>query len=271
MTMLIHNPAYPLRRFTQLRAWCALMLAMFLSPKILPAQASSEATRLFAEANQAYEQGRFDDAVRSGEQIAQYGIHNAAVYYNLGNAYFKQNRLGKAILFYEKARRLDPGDRDTNENLAFVNALRIDRIEESEPPFWFALLSRIHNLWPLDTQLWALALLWVLANIGLGLRLTRRETLLRRAGTTVAIAALLLLIPGALSATVRIHDFSQQEGVIVADKADVLSGPAEGNAVLASVHEGLKVEIRSEASGWLQVILPNGLNGWVPQAALGRI
>jgi SH3-like domain-containing protein len=59
--------------------------------------------------------------------------------------------------------------------------------------------------------------------------------------------------------------------VIVADKVDVLSGPAAGNAVLASIHEGLKVEIRSEASGWLQVVLPNGWNGWLPQSAVEHI
>jgi tetratricopeptide (TPR) repeat protein len=271
MLMIRTGNALPIRWFRFLRILCMGISALLWAAGVASAQGAAEGARLFAAANQAYEQGNFAEAARLGEQMVQYGIHNAGVYYNLGNAYFKMNRLGKAILCYEKARRLDPGDRDINENLAFVNAMRLDRIEEPEQPFWLSMLAKIHSLWPLDTQLIVLALLWCLVNAGFALRLLRREEILRKAGLYMAMAALLLLIPGILSAVLRIQEFSHEEAIIVAEKADVLSGPAQGNAVLASIHEGLKVEIRAEASDWVQVVLPNGWNGWVPRAAVERI
>lgn len=245
-----------------------VLAAVLLCASRVAAQGGTELSRLFAEANRAYKQSQYEEAARKYEQIIQYGIHNAAVYYNLGNARFKLNHLGQAILNYEKARRLDPGDADIAENLAFSSAMRVDKVDEPETPLWMVMLSMLHNLIRLKSQLAALIVLWLLANAGFALRFVRRDELSRRVAAYVMAGALLLLLPTALSAGVKIRQQSQWEGVVVTEKADLLSGPGEGNPVLVSVHEGLKVEIRSEVSGWYQVVLPNGWNGWVRRSAL---
>lgn len=255
------------------RNWRALIaLALLASvPISVRAQDGGETTRLFNEANRAYEKSDYESAAHSYEQIVQSGIHNAVVYYNLGNTYFKLNQLGRAILFYERARRLAPGDADTAENLAFVSNLRVDQIEKPENPFWLTMLVKLHNLIGLENQIMLCVMLWILANGGLMLRILRHDRVSRQLSGIVMIGTLLVLIPTLLSVGIKLHQRSQSEGVVLAEKVDLLSGPGEDNPVLVSIHEGLKVEIRNATSEWFQIVLPNGWNGWVPRSSLEPI
>ncbi|HCP99202.1 MAG TPA: hypothetical protein DIT99_00205, partial [Candidatus Latescibacteria bacterium] len=92
-----------------------------------------QAVELYRQGNLLYEQDRFAEAGRTYERIVQRGIQNGYVYFNLGNAYFKQQRIGQAILAYERASRLIPRDDDVKTNLSVVNLKTLDQIATETP------------------------------------------------------------------------------------------------------------------------------------------
>lgn len=236
-----------------------------------PADAASP-EELFARGNEQYAKGDYAGAVGSYEAILAAGIENSAVFYNLGNACFRSNALGRAILYYEKALKLDPSDADARENLRFARQRIRDRIPEEEPPFLVALLVRIRDSLRLEqvTRIY-LALHWgamILASVWI-------LSAGRRAGVVCGIAsvvvfALALGAGGWMLAQGRARG-AQEAAIVLAEKADVLSGPGSENTLLASVHEGTRVRMHNRRGGWIQVTLPDGRAGWVQEAALASI
>jgi len=102
-----------------------------------------QAVELYRQGNLLYEQDRFAEAGRTYERIVQRGIQNGYVYFNLGNAYFKQQRIGQAILAYERASRLIPRDDDVKTNLSVVNLKTLDQIATETPWFGQRLLDAV--------------------------------------------------------------------------------------------------------------------------------
>ncbi len=231
------------------------------------------AESLFLEANSSYENGEFAKAEEIYKRILPYGIENPLVYYNLGNACFKQNKIGEAILYYEKALKLSPNDREIQDNLSYANSLAYDKIEiaEASPPI--RLLKRLHHFFSLDTQLIILIVLFYFLSLsGVHFYLKRRsgkETDFSRISISLLVFIFLLFL---LSAAIKIHRAEYvRYGIVLIEKVDVLSGPGETNAILFPMHEGLKVEIREERGEWYQISLPNGLNGWIRKEQIGVV
>ena len=122
-------------------------LALFLLLPLFKANADVEsASMLFKKGNQSYEEGRFEQAIEEYEKILDLGIKNFKVFYNLGNAYFRQNQLGRAILNYRRALALQPRDEDTKANLSFVKLFTLDKIEEQKINPWSNMLHWFLNL-----------------------------------------------------------------------------------------------------------------------------
>ena len=226
---------------------------------------------LFERGNAAYESSRYGDAVNAYEMVLKYDIHDARVEYNLGNAYFRLGELGRAILHYERAHRLRPIDPDIRANLELARSRRIDRVEPEEVAAvvgWTRTLQ--DRLGPDRQALVFLVLLWVIAGL-----VTWAS--IRLAGWSAwqgwTLAALLLAASlVALSWGVTWQRLEgERVAVVLAASVEVLAGPGENNASLFTVHEGLTLTVRSERPDWVQVSLPNGLNGWIPRAAIGLV
>ncbi len=230
------------------------------------------ASELLASGNAHYERGDFERAAEDYQRILDYGVENEIVHYNLGNAHFKGGRLGEAILSYERALRLDPRDREASDNLAYAVSLTVDRVQMPEPSFPRRALS-----WLIDTTspredawlvlvaaflLGATGTAWILAPS----RAPRRAPLYLG-----AVLLAMAMWSGGNLALAEWRGASSRQAVILAEKVDVLSGPSGGNISLFTVHEGLRVQIRNVREGWAQILLPNGLNGWVPAASLGIV
>ena len=244
-------------------AGAALLLAFALS------SSGASAPDVFAAANARYQAGDFAGAEGLYRALVEGGVESGAVYYNLGNACFKQRKLGEAVYFWERARRRLPQDPELRDNLALANLLAVDRIEVPEDPLPVRLVSAAAR-WLTLEQEGAVALgLWSAATVLRGLRALvpspRARTAL--AGSSAAAAALLVLV--AASMAWKYYDARhRREGVVVAEKVDIRSGPGPANPVVFTIHEGIVVRVRAEASGWYQVTLPNGWTGW---AAKGEV
>ena len=229
------------------------------------------AEELMTSAGRHYENGDYAAAARAYRRILDYGIQNEVVHYNLGNAQFKLGHLGEAIRSYERALLLDPRDQEAAGNLAYAVSLTVDAIAVPERPFPVrAWLWAVHSTTPREDAALLLLAVYLLGATSAGAILLRRRS--RRPFLYVA-GALILMVgwSGGVLAWKEAERRGAGQAVILTEKVDALSGPAIDYTPLFTVHEGLRVRVTNRRSGWVQILLPNGLNGWVPAHRLGMV
>ena len=248
-------------------AAAAALLLLLLPGAALRAQ-DSYPDSLWNAGTAAYSDGRWDDALQAWSGIESLGVESADLYYNLGNAYFKTSDYAHAILFYERALKLDPSSADIKHNLQYAQEFIQDNIE-TVPEFflaqWFHNLSR---LFPRD--IWAVLFLVLLAAaLGLSLLFALGGTPARRkAGFFGGIAALLLCALCFSFARVQYNQYiNATDAIITRAVTSVKSSPDSGSAKdLFVLHAGSKVRILDSVGEWMNVELPDGRQGWLPEA-----
>jgi tetratricopeptide (TPR) repeat protein len=255
----------------------ALLLApLAASPSASPAPSAPDTDNRgarFQKANELYAANSYDSALARYEKILGAGTKNDALYYNMGNCYYRLMKPGLARLYYEKAAALSPGDPDIEANINIVTSIIVDRPTadgSAESDFLASVLYGIHTLLPLNVQLIAVCgLLFLLSLIASAMLLKRGLTRLWLAYGAV-LCALLIVVAGA-SAGYKIYALeSKRYAVILAPSVDAKNQPG-GNQTLFTAHEGTKLRISKTVGGWNLVSLPNGASGWVPEEALGKI
>ncbi len=227
--------------------------------------ASADARAMVDQGVQAFSAGRYDEAEKAWRQAWDGGLRNAGLACNLGDAAFRQQRLGPAVLWYQRALWLDPGHDDARHNLEFTRQFLADKVPPPPPSFlgaaWDWIVARIG----VNAAGWLLLVLFAGTCAAALSFLRLREGPHRfRAGVVLAVLAGLTLAWAAVFAGLVWREDSTREAVVLGAAVDVRSGPSTGNPVLFTVHEGLTVEVAADARGWYQVVLPNGWNGWVP-------
>ena len=229
------------------------------------AQESGGAQRLFDEGNILYQQEDYSTALEKYSQIEDMGLVSPALYFNMGNSYYKLDQVGRAVLYYERALRLDPKDDDVLANLEIANQATVDKIT---PPPEFALASWLRwalYLFPVSTLLRTLALLYlalgVVAFTLIALRESRFLAPLRKAGL---VGLVLLLLVSALFLVQWGDSRNRVEAVVIAEELPAMNAPGNGGVELFSIHEGTKVRIDDRSNGWVEIVLLDGKIGWVP-------
>ncbi len=226
---------------------------------------------LFEKANSAYEAGRYEEAAAGYETILGYGLKDPRVLYNLGNAFFKMGRLGPAILNYERASRFDPSDREIRDNLEFALGRIRDRVREPETPYPVqAIQDTLDTVSSGAMSGIFLAVYLLTSTLGGVLTLARRGTRRRAAAYAFACAGLMLLV-ASLGLAYKIREDTARHAIVMQDRVDVRSGPADDNTVLFTVHEGTRLDVRNRLDGWCQVSLPNAWSGWIPAASVEQV
>lgn len=215
---------------------------------------------------QAYTDGKFSDASAAWTSIEESGQKSAKLYYNLGNAWFKQGNYPKAILNYERALRLDPSYSDARYNLEFTSNFVQDKIEPV-PEFILKSVAR-KVCYVMGSNAWAVIFLVLLAAalmMGL-LFLLGASVGKRRAGFYCGIV-LLLLSAGALSFSIwqKSDSVKTDTAIVMSPVSSVKSSPSSGSSKdLFVIHEGTKVTILDEVGTWRNISLADGRQGWIP-------
>ncbi len=229
----------------------------------------------FARAEALYQEQRYDEAAGVYESMRALGIEDAALDYNLGNAYFKAGRLGLSVLSYERALVLAPSDEDVRTNLLYANELVADAVEEAPLPLAVRWAVDVYRSLQPNFLAILLSIAFVLGGVALTLVLydAWRQPQWGRSSAVVALvicATLALASGGALASKVNAAA-NRVEAIVLTENAYVRSGPGDANPRLAEIHEGLKVRVISEREGWYQVTLANGLTGWLRAAEIETI
>jgi tetratricopeptide (TPR) repeat protein len=237
----------------------------------LGAQDPSALKAVFDSANTAYAAGQYAEAQAGYEQIVKTHLHFESEF-NLGNAFFKQGQLGRSILHYERAKRLNPTNADLESNLILANARVIDRIESLPTAGIEDLWERI--LSPGRFPLWFRLMIgfWTLGFATLAWRFWQTSIGTRRIAGTVGSSLLIigiLCIAMAYGSSKRLN--GSQEAIVLVDKANVLSEPSAAANTLFVLHEGTKVRILQQVDGQMEVAIANGNIGWLSASSLEEI
>lgn len=232
--------------------------------------AGNLATELFDQANKFYEKTEYDSAIASYEKILSMGSHDAKVYYNLGNAYFRKKELGQAILNFKKAQYLDPSDKDIAANLQFAQTATVDKIVPRETGFFTKVILSLHNAMDVSTQsVLFLILLFVLSGLLILHFMVSEETKGLTRGLMVSFFVVFVLL--SLSFGVKIYqENTSQQAVVLVEKVNAMNEP-DGSQVLFSVHEGTEFKLFRKVGNWYFATLENGMAGWVNENELGLV
>ncbi|MDY6832282.1 MAG: tetratricopeptide repeat protein [Thermodesulfobacteriota bacterium] len=227
---------------------------------------AQENARIFIDGVKAYKNGEYATAVDCFTAIAESGIRNGSLYYNLANACFRAGDIGRAILWYEKARKLMPNDPDLAFNLAYAKS----HVKDKQPDrssvlraifFWRYMLSH-------DTLIWMAV---VLNGLFFTALFVKRILKKKVPGLLTGVLFSLLVI---CATTVGFNFYAEQafpEGVILPETVSVRSGVDDLSTELFVLHAGSRVDIQKRRQGYVRIRFGKDKTGWVKQEAVGVI
>jgi tetratricopeptide (TPR) repeat protein len=224
--------------------------------------ATAAPTDCFARGNAVYEAGDFAQAVILYDSAAQQSAR-AGVFYNRGNAYFKLNRVGRAIADYTRAYALAPQDKDVRYNLAFARQYRPDKTLTIENPL-VKLSTGLLRLLDHATLRVLAGVLFLLALGSAALLLVRGQRWFGWAAIVLGVLFLYCFVAGLSWSGV----VSSDRAVVVAMELTLRSGPGGEYKEIAVVHDGLEVTVRERRPGYVLVQIPGGEGGWAEAAAV---
>lgn len=244
----------------------AVILTVMVMSMVGMAQESSQMCKTWLQdANAAYNAASYEQALLIYGKIEEAGMESAALYYNIGNTYYKMKEYPKAILYYEKALKLDPADEDIRTNLEIANLAIVDKITPIPQSFIARWWNGLKSMLSADGWAWMSVVAFAMVLLCLFLFLMSRRTGWRKAGFFVGILMLLFLAVSVLFAVERQRDLKQKnEAIIMTPTVTAKSSPSMTSVDLFVLHEGTKVRILDTASDWMKIKIADGTVGWLP-------
>ena len=249
-----------------------VMIALLALPVAASAQ-DAYVDSLWNAANAAYVDGRWADAAAGYEMISGMGLESASLYCNTGDAYFKDGNIPMAILYYERALKVDPSYEDARYNLELLGAMIQDRIE---PVPEFVLKAWARDIcYVMDSDAWAaLFIVFLALTLGLVLLFLLAPTAAgRRTGFFTGIVTLLLAVLALSFSVWQKKDYNDEhDAIVMRPVTSVKSSPAAGASTdLFILHEGTKVRVIDSVGSWDNIELADGRQGWLPASDIERI
>lgn len=220
----------------------------------------------------AYAKGRYQEARDSYQKLINAGNASAALYFNMGNACFKTDDIPSAILYYEKARVLSPGDEDINFNIRYANQKTTDRIEDA-PEFF---LFKWWRGFILSISLSALAILSiisvVLASLTLIWYLFTQSVNIKKASFYAAFALFFVGVVFIFMANRQSAYFAgHKQAIVFGSSVSVKSTPGDGGKTLFLIHAGTKVNLTGTSGKQIKISLANASTGWIAASDVKEI
>ena len=223
-----------------------------------------------AEADALYEKEQYMEAAEAYESVLKNEGVAAEVYYNLGNCYYKQDEIPLAVLNYERAFLLDPGDADIRANLALARGKTIDKVVPPSEMFFVTWWRDLTNCMSINAWTITGIVAFILMLVGITVYAFMSQLILRKIGVYGAMVMLVILLIANLAALSQHADLTHRDtAIIMAPAVTVKSSPSETSTDLFLIHEGSKVEILDGSmKDWLEVKFEEGKQGWLPATTL---
>ncbi len=236
-----------------------LIIAVFSVPIF-----AKEAQNLFRQANQLYQQGKYEQAVALYDEILKSGLESGALYFNLGNAYYKLNKIGLARLYYERASRFFKGDEALKENMELLKYKLVDKIPQPPAFFLFEWRDALLNTIPVNVQSWILVFLFAMLLVAIAWRrhaLRRGQTNSGRFFLVIFVVVFLFFSAVYLQKIYLLE--TDIHAVIMKPMVTVYAEPNASGTEVFVLHEGTKVKILRTNGNWQEIRLSDGKTGWL--------
>lgn len=241
----------------------ALAVALMLSFSVNAAAQPCDS--LWNAAVSSYSEGEWIAASEAWSAILNQGLESPELYYNLGNAEYKQGNVAKAILFYERALKLDPSDKNARFNLSHAKMQVKDKIDEIPEFFLKSVLQK--SCWSMSSDTWAVLFLVFLAvSLGLVLVFLLASSVASRKTSFIAgiIGIVLAIACISFSLWQRSDYFKADDAIVMSPVCSVKSAPGNGDSQdLFILHEGSGVRVLDEVGEWRNIELSDGRQGWL--------
>ena len=222
-----------------------------------------------AEGDSAYMKNDYASAIQIYEALLNRG-EAADIYYNLGNSYSKAGDIAKAILNYERALLLQPGNGDIRANLEIARSKTVDKVEPVPEIFFVSWTKSLINSMSVDS--WAVCgvVCFILLIVSLYLFIFSKQIVLKKAGFISGIVFLAVTILANVFANQQKDELTNRNSAIVINPSvTVRSTPSESGTSLFILHEGHKVGVKDGSmKDWKEIRLEDGKVGWVPASAI---
>ena len=224
---------------------------------------------LFLQGNGQYESGDYEGAVRSYTDIVEMGLESPELWYNLGNSYYKLERLGYSVLAYERAKKLSPGDESILYNLKAANLLLKDRVSAPQENIIIRSLRSMGDSVRADGVIKFLIFLYIASTFIYALTLFMANGRLKSTLNYSLITFGILFFFISVFAGLKIeYELNSSWAVVMVEEMSVSSAPEEIGEELFLLHEGTTVELIGGSDSWMQIRLIDGKAGWAPAEML---
>lgn len=219
---------------------------------------------VWQKGNAFYQQKQYDSAAFYYEQLAAQKPRNADIYYNLGNTYYRLNKVALAVLNYERALKIAPDNKQAKDNLMLAQERISNRIHGSEPIFfirWWESITR-----PGLATAWSIVALITFSLFVLLLYLRRYSKTYsgKVPAQLLGLLAFVFCLLIILSISAANNSTTDSTAVIMMNDAPLMN-PELKDKPLLLIPEGTTVRIRTERQGWMEISLPDGRAGWIRQ------
>ena len=222
-------------------------------------------------ANNAFQEQNYQKAEEEYMKVANEGVKNFELFYNLGNTYFKLNDLGNARLYYEKAAKFEPMNKELNENIAMLLASIKDK-EDIQRSFVETILRKVYFAFSINLLGVFVLTFFILMMAFIVLLIMSRSAVLKRIVKIFLVILAVIFFLVTVTEVMRIRDFYADDSAVILDETVIAySGPSDDFPQVFTIHDGLKVSIERFDNDWVLIKLPSGNGGWVLTSTLGII
>jgi tetratricopeptide (TPR) repeat protein len=227
---------------------------------------------LLLKAEKAYDTRDYKEAIKDYEHLISEGYKSYQLYFNLGNAYYRNKQLGKAIYNYELARKLNPNDEDVRINLGIASAKTIDKIDAKENFFITAVKTNILSSFSTEGWAWLTIASTIVFSVFLFMLVNSGNIVLKRISLLVAFIGLTGFIVTYLLGLSALRSKSENKfAIITAKEIKIMNEPTLTASSRIALHEGTKIRVVENNGDWVLIKLDNGNEGWVKINDIGII
>ena len=226
--------------------------------------ANNEINQIFIEANNHFINQKYDKAIEKYEKIINSGNENSIIFYNLGNAYFRNNYLGHSIWAYKKSLRSNPRNEDANYNLLIAQSRIKGQIKMPKVLFFLDLYRQFKGGFTIsELLLFTSYLFFIFSFLILILKLKIIKNSYFYLFNKILLS--IIIIINLIGIDIYLHLKNDKKGVVISKNLDAYSGPEYGqNLIIFRLNEGMIFEINKIKDNWIEIIIADGQRGWVP-------
>jgi hypothetical protein len=226
----------------------------------------------FEKGNALYQKGQYEQAIQAYESVLDSRQQSADLYFNLGNCYYKLNKVAPSIYNYEKALVLAPEDVDITNNLKFAQKLTIDEVKEVPKVGFAKLLHDFTGMFHFNTWAWISVVFgFLFLGFFIGYYFSLAAVLKRIFFFGMFVWVLFLLVSVGAAIFEKNHFVTDRPAIVFAEVTEVKSEPQKASPATFVLHEGTKVFVKEILGKWKKIELTDGTEGWIESEAIREV